>query len=161
MLCAGEDLKHYVTPVGVPICVMESSMIWKRIGLVIVVVAVAAIIVVKAGSARTTSTPAQPAVTATASAPAVVLVADLREADSDCGCGQLIRRVRAAKAKGVAVEEVTPDNAEAARRYGFTVVPTVVILGKDGKVVARHEGELGYTLAQIDADLTKLEGARR
>ncbi len=137
-------------------------MFWKRIGLVIVIVAVAAIVVAKAGSANTaSSTPTRSTATAAASAPAVVLVADMREADSDCGCGQLIRRVRAAKAKGVAVEEVAPSDAEAARRYGVTVVPTVVILGKDGKVVARHEGELGYTLAQVDADLAKLERARR
>ena len=138
-------------------------MIAKRISLAIVVVAVIGIIAVKMSS-RTPGSPVAAAVsvsTVAQSLPAVVLVADSREADTACGCGQIIRRVRAAKAAGVAVEELAPDNADAGRKYGVKVVPTVVFLGSDGQVVARREGESEATVAAISADLSKLEGVRR
>ena len=137
-------------------------MLGKRIALMVVIVAAAAIVLAKTASRGTSSAPVPivRAVAVTESRPAVVLVADVREADSDCGCGQIIRRVRAAKAKGVAVEEVAPDNAEAARRYGVTVVPTVVLLDAKGDVLARREGESIATLAALSADLAKLEAAR-
>ncbi len=140
-------------------------MIAKRIALAIVVVAVIGIIAVKMSS-RTPGSPVAPvaavgSVTQSGpSRPAVVLVADSREADTECGCGQIIRRVRAAKAAGVAVEELAPDNADAGRKYGVTVVPTVVFLGPDGQVVARREGESEAIVAAISADLSKLEGSR-
>jgi hypothetical protein len=142
-------------------------MIAKRIALVVVVLAVIAIVAFKASSRGTTSPTGASTLAATAiaptvtSRPAVVLVADAREADSDCGCGRIIRRVRAAKAQGIAVEEVGPSDVNAGRRYGVTVVPTVVFLDTDGRVVARREGESTETLAAISADLTRLEGARR
>ena len=140
-------------------------MVAKRIALAIVVVAVIGIITVKmngrAPASPEGSVPAASGTKGGASRPAVVLVADGREADTDCGCGKIIRRVRDAKAKGVAVEELAPDSAEAGRRYGVTVVPTVVFLDSDGQVVARREGESEGTLAAISADLSKLEGAQR
>jgi hypothetical protein len=135
-------------------------MIAKRIALAAVVLAVAGIVAVKA-QRSTTPTATRASALAPASRPAVVLVADGREADSDCGCGRIIRRVRAAKAAGIAVEEFGPDDADAARRYGVTVVPTVLVLDADGKVVARREGESSEILSAISADLSKLEGARR
>ncbi|MCM2334096.1 MAG: hypothetical protein NDI82_09110 [Anaeromyxobacteraceae bacterium] len=85
----------------------------------------------------------------------------MREADTECGCGQIIRRVRAAKAHGVVVKEVAPDDAEAGRRYGVTVVPTVVFFDPQGQVVARREGESSETMAAVAADLVRLEEARR
>ncbi len=140
-------------------------MLAKRIALAIVVVAVIGIIAVKM-NAPTPASPegsvaAVPVTKVGVSHPEVVLVADGREADTDCGCGKIIRRVRAAKAKGVAVEELPPDSAEAGRRYGVTVVPTVVFLGSDGQVVARREGESETTIAAISDDLSKLEEAHR
>ena len=140
-------------------------MIAKRIALALVVLAVVGIIAVKAGS-RAESPPAGPAggeihAAAQAGRPAVVLVADMREADTECGCGQIIRRVRAAKAHGVVVKEVAPDDAEAGRRYGVTVVPTVVFLDPQGHVVARREGESSETMAAVAADLARLEETRR
>ncbi len=128
----------------------------KTLAVAAVVVAAGAIVAVKATQRR----PVQAAVTAREARPAVILVADLREADSDCGCGQIIRRVRAAKAHGVAVAELPPEDAAAAR-YGVTVAPTVLFLGSDGRVVARREGESTETLAAISADLGVLEKARR
>lgn len=154
-----------LTPVGVP-STLERSMVGKRIALAVVVVAVIGVIAVKRSS-RMTATPVATAAAAPAAAavsarrPAVVLVADAREANSECGCGKIIRRVRVAKAQGVAVEELAADDADVGRKYGVTVVPSVVFLGPDGQVLARHEGESEATLSAISADLAKLEGARR
>lgn len=144
-------------------------MIAKRIALAVVLAAVVGIIAVKmssrrgehSASATVSGAASAPAVAVPSARPAVVLVADTREADSECGCGKIIRRVRAAKAQGVMVEELAPDNAEAGRRYGVTVVPTVVFLGPDGQVLARREGESEEVLAALSADLSKLEGTRR
>ena len=140
-------------------------MLAKRIALAVVVLAAAGIIAVKVGS-RAGDPPVAPAAgvspaAASAGRPSVVLVADMREADTECGCGQIIRRVRAAKTHGVVVQEVAPDDAEAGRRYGVTVVPTVVFLDPRGQVVARREGESDETMAAVAADLASLEEARR
>ncbi|HET9599350.1 MAG TPA: hypothetical protein VFP65_27500 [Anaeromyxobacteraceae bacterium] len=135
-------------------------MIAKRIALAAVVLAVGGIVAFKATRSTSPAT-ARASAVAPASHPAVVLVADGREADSDCDCGRIIRRVRAAKAVGVAVEEFAPDDPGAARRYGVTVVPTVLVLDGDGKVIARREGESAEILAAISSDLAKLESARR
>ncbi len=128
----------------------------KPLAVAAVIVAAGAIVAVKLARQR----PAEAAVVARATAPSVVLVADPREADSDCGCGKIIRRVREAKARGVAVEEIDPGDSSAAR-YGVAVVPTVLVMSADGRVVARREGESSDTLAAIDADLAKLEGQKR
>ncbi len=128
----------------------------KTLAVAAVVVAAGAIVAVK----MTRHHPAEAAVAARAAAPSVVLVADPREADSDCGCGQIIRRVREAKARGVAVEVLGPRDPAAAR-YGVAVVPTVLVLGGDGRVVVRREGESSETLAAVAADLVKLEGQKR
>jgi hypothetical protein len=128
----------------------------KTLAVAAVVVAAGAIIAVKATRQR----PAEAAIAQHATIPSVVLVADPREADTDCGCGQIIRRVREAKARGVAVEELGPADPGVAR-YGVAVVPTVLVLGSDGRVVARREGESSETLAAIAADLAALESRKR
>ena len=128
----------------------------KTLALAAVVIAVGAIVAVKATQRR----PAQAEVAPRAASPAVVLVADLREAESDCGCGQIIRRVRHAKAHGVTVEELGPDDP-AAGRYGVTVAPTVLVLGAGGRVVVRREGESSEALAAISTDLAALESRKR
>jgi hypothetical protein len=128
----------------------------KTLAVAAVVLAAGAIIAVK--TAR--HGPAEAAVVARVATPSVVLVADPREADTDCGCGQIIRRVRGAKARGVDVQEFAP-NDPAAASYGVAVVPTVIVLGPDGRVLARREGESGETLASISGDLAALEAQRR
>ncbi len=140
----------------------------KKIGLAVVVAAALGIVAMKArsGSSAPGASPAPVAgavrpASGAAAGPAVVMIADPREADMQCPCGEIIRRVRAAKASGIAVDEFAPDDADAARRYGVTIVPTVVFLDPGGKVVARHEGESSEILAAITAGLAKLEGARR
>jgi hypothetical protein len=140
-------------------------MLAQRIALAVVVLAVAGTIAVKVGSLAG-APPAAPAAGGLTAAvpparPSVVLVADMREADTECGCGQIIRRVRAAKAHGVVVKEVAPDDAEAGRRYGVTVVPTVVFLDPKGQVISRREGESSETMAAVAADLVRLEEAHR
>ncbi len=130
-------------------------MSFKRIGLAAVVLAAASIVALKTTRHVPSSTAAPVAL------PAVVLVADGREADTDCGCGQIIRRVRAARSHGVVVQEVEPSDSQAFRRYGITVAPTVVFLDPNGRVLSRREGESAETVAAISEDLARLEGVRR
>ena len=143
-------------------------MLAKRIALVVVALAVIAIVAVKM-NARRAAAPAPavaaaavvPAAVASATRPSVVLVADPREADSQCACGEIIRRVRAAKAHGVAVEELAPDCPDAGRRYGVTIAPTVLFLDASGQVISRREGESSEILAAVTADLAKLEARKQ
>ncbi len=128
----------------------------KTLGALAVALAAGAIIAAKAARQR----PAEAAVVARRASPSVILVADPREADSECGCGQIIRRVREAKARGVDVQEIGPGEPDAAR-YGVTVAPTVLILDANGRVSARREGESNDALAAISADLAALEGKKR
>ncbi len=128
----------------------------KTLGAIGVVLAAGAVIAVKTARQR----PAEAGVTARATSPSVVLIADPREADSECGCGQIIRRVREAKARGVDVQEIGPADPAAAR-YVVTVTPTVLVLDADGHVVVRREGESSDALAAVSADLTALEGKKR
>ena len=97
-----------------------------------------------------------------ASAPAfprVLLVADLREAD-DAGdpCAQIIHDVRAARARGVVVEELNPDSrSELLARYHVLTIPTVLILDRKGQVVSRYEGEGTQTVASLRSQLDQLQ----
>ena len=128
----------------------------KTLAVAAILVAAVAIVAVKATRPR----PAAAAAVMRNDTPSIVLVADPREADTDCGCGQIIRLVREAKARGVAVEELSPADPGVAR-YGVAVVPTVLVLDTEGRVVARREGESNDVLAAITADLTGLEGQKR
>ena len=73
----------------------------------------------------------------------VLLFADPREAESSCGCGQIIRMVREVDLPGViAVQEFDPRrDPEALRLHSVQVAPTVVIAGGDGVERERFEGE--------------------
>lgn len=128
----------------------------KTLAVAAVVVAACALVAVK----MTRHGQGEAAAGARETFPSVVLVADPREADTECGCGRIIRRVREAKARGLDVLELGPADPGVAR-YGVTVVPTVLVLGVDGRVVARREGEASETLAAIAADLSSLEGRSR
>lgn len=89
----------------------------------------------------------------------VVLVADLSEADDKCACGDIIRAVRAAQKKGIATQEFTPDSkSELLKRYHILTAPTVLFLDKNGKEVARYEGEDKKTVAAIRSHLSQLTG---
>lgn len=132
----------------------------RIVAVIAVVVAAAAVVGVKQARARPQSKRVEAAAAPRAAAPSVVLVADPREADTECGCGLIIRRVREAKARGVNVVELAPSDPGVAR-YDVSVAPTVLVLGGDGRVVARREGESSATLAAISSDLAALEGRKR
>ncbi len=91
------------------------------------------------------------------SSPVVIMIADLSEADSKCGCGEIIRSVRAAAAKGVAVREMAPGSeATTEKQYKITVMPTVLFLDHEGAVQSRFEGEDEQALAGIRDALNRL-----
>ncbi|WP_437723540.1 hypothetical protein [Sorangium sp. So ce861] len=92
----------------------------------------------------------------------VVLVADLAEADHACGCGEIIRVVRAAAQKGVPTKEIdTRTNKEEAKKYRVLVAPAVLLLDSDGKEARRYEGESSDTVASMKADLDALASASK
>ena len=89
--------------------------------------------------------------------PAVLLVADPSEAGSSCGCGEIIRLVRGAAARGVATRELPPDGDRPVRsRYKVVVSPTVLLLDPDGEVTARFEGEEPETVSALATQLDRI-----
>ena len=89
--------------------------------------------------------------------PRVLLVADLSEADSADACAEIIQSVRAARERGIQVQELGPDSkSELLRRYRVLTIPTVLILDHSGKVVSRFEGEDRQTVANLQAGLNQL-----
>lgn len=101
---------------------------------------------------------AQPQAAANSELPRVLLVADLKEADSAGDiCAQIIHLVREARDRGITVRELEPDSkSELLTRYHVLIIPTVLILDRDGKVVARYEGEGRNTLNAVREGLLKL-----
>ena len=89
--------------------------------------------------------------------PRVLLVADLSEADSADACAQIIQSVRAARERGVQVQELGPDSkSELLRRYRVLTIPTVLILDRGGRVVLRFEGEDRQTVTAVRTQLAHL-----
>lgn len=123
----------------------------KWFGLLAVALIAVVIIAYKShGTQETASTAAQPR---------VVLVADMREAGAEGdGCARIIHDVRAARARGVAVQEISPDSkSELLGRYHVLTVPTVLILETNGEVASRYEGESGQTVAAVHSKLEQLQ----
>jgi hypothetical protein len=87
-----------------------------------------------------------------------LLFADPREAESSCGCGQIIRMVRGANVPGiVAVQEFDPQReSEAARVHAVRVNPTVIIARRDGVEQVRFEGESPDVIAGLRGALAAL-----
>lgn len=89
--------------------------------------------------------------------PRVLLVADLSEADSADACAEIIHSVRAARERGVPVQELSPDSkSEMLHHYRVLTVPTVLILDRSGEVVLRFEGEDRQTVVAIRTQLAQL-----
>ncbi|RME73710.1 MAG: hypothetical protein D6776_06530 [Planctomycetota bacterium] len=134
--------------------------------LAAVVVAVIAVLALK------TSRPDEQSPTAAAVPPAaseprgelatpahtVLLFADPREAESSCGCAEVVRIARAAGERpGVGFAEYDPRRAdEQARRHRVRVSPTVLILGADGSEEERYEGESPAVVARLRYALGRL-----
>ena len=140
------------------------------IATILVVLAAAAIIFYKETRSHPSSDPKSsfsPGATSTdrverAAGGSVLLVADPDEAGSTCGCGQIIRIVRDAGARGVAVREVAPgSDISLEHEYGVVVAPTVLFLDSSGQIVARHEGEEAETIEAIRLGLDRLAAALR
>lgn len=89
--------------------------------------------------------------------PTVILVADLSEADSADACAEIIHSVRAARERGVQVQELSPDSkSEVLQRYRVLTIPTVLILDQGGQVVLRFEGEDRQTVTAVRTKLAQL-----
>jgi len=98
-----------------------------------------------------------PAVGGAEGLPTVILVADLSEADSTDACAEIIHSVRAARDRGVQVQELSPDSkSEMLHRYRVLTIPTVLILDKGGQVVLRFEGEDRQTVTAVRTQLARL-----
>ncbi len=119
-------------------------------GLIAVVLIAAGIVTYKSSRTRQAQR--------TIAHPRVLLVADLRKAGSDGdACAEIIRSVRAAQARGIAVQELGPDSkSDLLTRYRVLTIPTVLILNWDGQVVLRFEGENAETVADVRNQMQKL-----
>jgi hypothetical protein len=94
--------------------------------------------------------------------PEIVLVVDPREAGSGDNCAEIIRLVRAAAERGVAVRELSPESeSPLLKRYRVLTVPTLLILDPDGNVVSRYEGEESSTVQEIRDRVVSFSGVKR
>ena len=126
----------------------------RWIGVAAVVVVAAGIVLLKQ---RSNTAAAHDRGPPTASAPEVLLFADARQAEASCGCGQIIRLVRAAATHGARVRELDPAGADGeARRHRVRVQPTVLVLDRDGRETGRFEGEARPTIDAIRSALRRL-----
>lgn len=88
------------------------------------------------------------------SQPAMILFADLREADSSCGCGEVIRAAREAAHHGWGLRELEPGSPDPlVARFALKTSPTVILLAPGGQEQARFEGEGPNTLRDLRAHL--------
>ena len=123
----------------------------------LVVVAVALVLWLKPRTS-TNGTPEVPDPALASAATQVLLFADPGEAESSCGCGQIIRMVREAGVPGVVtVQEFDPQReSEAVRIHAVRVAPTVIIAGGDGVEQTRFEGESADVVAGLREALASL-----
>ena len=127
----------------------------KKMAVVVgVLIAAACVLALKAtlgGSALVSSAPPEPRAT-------VTLVADMREADASCGCGQIIQLARKAAAMpGVAyAEHDTHTDATAAERFALKGEVAVIIATKD-KGEQRFDGEGKAVVNSLSAAITALD----
>lgn len=93
--------------------------------------------------------------------PELLLIANPAEAHESCGCGEIIRMVRGAAARGATVRELAPGAApELERRYRVTVAPTLLCLDDRGREIARYEGESPAVVESVRTRLARLSPAR-
>lgn len=92
----------------------------------------------------------------------VLLFADPREADSSCGCGEVIRIARQANEfPGVAFQWFDPrKDSGAAKQHKVKASPTVLIVGADGTERGRFEGETSEVIDELRSAITALDTAR-
>lgn len=90
--------------------------------------------------------------------PRVLLLAELSEADSaGDSCAEIIHLVRAVRDRGIAIQEISPDSkSDLLVRYHLLIVPTVLILDRNGQEISRYEGEGRNTVKVMRAALEQL-----
>jgi thioredoxin-like negative regulator of GroEL len=88
----------------------------------------------------------------------VLLVANLREAGTTDPCAEIIHSVRAARARGVAVQILSSDSkSNLLARYHILTIPTVLIFDSHERVVSRFEGEAPGTVAAVRSRMRGLK----
>ena len=89
----------------------------------------------------------------------LLLFADPREAESSCGCAEVIRLARSAGgAPSIGFREIdTRERQPESKRYGVRVSPTVIILDEDGIEMARFEGESPDVILKLREALSSLK----
>lgn len=89
----------------------------------------------------------------------VLLVAELGEANATGdSCAEIIHLVRAARDRGIAVQELEPGSkSDLLTRYHVLTIPTVLILDRSGQVVSRFEGEGRDTVKALRTGLQQLQ----
>lgn len=95
---------------------------------------------------------------ANAASPRVVLLAEPSEADlAGDSCAEIIHLVRAARDRGIAVEEFSlVSKSDLLARYHLLIIPTVLILDPNGQEVSRYEGEGRNTVKALRTSLEQL-----
>lgn len=126
----------------------------KYIGLTAIVLITVAIIGYKAQLAAAT-----PAVNHHSTRPRVLLVANLAEAnEAGDACATMIHLVRAAHARGLAVQELDASSkSPLLTRYHVLVIPTVLFFDRNGKVTSRLEGEGRDVVQKLRTELARLK----
>lgn len=91
--------------------------------------------------------------------PRILLVAKLSEADeTGDSCAQIIHLVRAARERGIAVQELdSGSKSPLLARYHVMIIPTVLIFDRSGKEDLRLEGEGWEVVKKLRAALKQLK----
>lgn len=131
---------------------------WKRWAILGVVAGAVALTVVAKSGSEPSAEPSKTVETDVAAGPTVLLVADPREAESNCGCGEIIRSAReAALINGATYREVDPaDGKDEMARLDVRVVPTVLIWTTEGSDPQRFEGESPDVIEGVQAAVAAL-----
>ena len=133
------------------------------IGLVLVAVVAVGIVAFKVDDrTKPAVRPVQTTQESSSSKTEVILVADLSEAnEKGDNCAEIIHLVRAAGARGIKIQEFSPNSdSPLIKQYHVLTAPTVLVLD-DGKVVSRYQGESGSTVQEIRTRLATLDEAGR
>ncbi|MAZ48972.1 MAG: hypothetical protein CME65_10430 [Halobacteriovoraceae bacterium] len=88
----------------------------------------------------------------------VMLFADPREAETSCGCAEIIRLARESKnGQNVTFEEVDIRKiSDKYKKYKVMVSPTVIFLGKNDSIINRFQGEGSGVIKKLRHAIKKI-----
>ncbi len=91
----------------------------------------------------------------------VLLFADPREAESSCGCAEVIKTARSTSSiQGVFFKEFDlTQNGNELKKYSVRVSPTIVILDKNNKEQMRFEGETRRVIKGLHRAITSFKNS--